>query len=100
METVYFTCVLIVSCGLDLNKVSLHRNPLCKHDAMDNAPGYIECDQDDDEPKEEWFVVLEGEKAQRDSRKDTCPDEKLRQLDAAASQEDLLDKTVQITRIE
>jgi len=67
---------------------------------MEDTPGDIECDQDDDEPKKERFVVLEGEKAQRDSRKDTRPNEKRRRPYAAPSQENLLDKTVKIMRIE
>ena len=65
---------------------------------MEDAPGDIEGDQDDDEPEEERLVVLKGKKTQRDSRKDTCPNEKRHRLYAAASQEDLLDKTLKIMR--
>jgi len=67
---------------------------------MEDAPGDIECDQDDDEPGEEGLVVLEGEKAQRDNHKDKRPNEKRTRLYAAPSQEDLLDKTAKIMRIE
>jgi hypothetical protein len=43
---------------------------------MEDAPGDIESDQDDDKPGEERLVVLEGEEAQRDCRKNNCPNEK------------------------
>ena len=54
----------------------LARDLLFEHEAMENTPGDIEGDQDDDEPEEEGLVVLAGEKAQRDNPKDTSPNEK------------------------
>jgi hypothetical protein len=67
---------------------------------MEDAPGDIKSDQDDDEPGEERFVVFEREKTYCHSRKNTRPDKKRRRLYAAPSQEDLLDKSVKITRVE
>jgi len=67
---------------------------------MHDAPRNIECDQDDDEPGEERLEVLEWEKANCDNRQDKRPNEKRRWPYAATSQEDLLDKTVKIIRIE
>lgn len=52
---------------------------------MEDAPGDIGSDQDDDEPEEEGLVVLEGEKAQRDSCKDKRPNEKRRRPYVAPS---------------
>jgi len=78
----------------------LDRNPFFKHDAMHNAPRNIECNQDDDEPEEERLEPLEWEKAHCDNRKNTCPNKKRRRFYAATSQENLLDKTVKIMRIE
>lgn len=67
---------------------------------MEDAPGDIECDQDNHEPEKNRLVVLERKKAQRDSRKDKRPNEKWPRLYAAPSQKNLLDKTAKITRIE
>ncbi|MBN1254960.1 MAG: hypothetical protein JXA50_06775 [Deltaproteobacteria bacterium] len=67
---------------------------------MEDAPGDIESNQDDDKPGEERFVVFEREKTQCDNCQDTRPDEKRCRLYAAPSQEDLLDKAAKIMRVE
>jgi hypothetical protein len=52
------------------------RKSLLQLDTIHNAPRNIECDQDNDKPVEERFVVLEWEKARCDNHKNKCPDEK------------------------
>jgi len=76
------------------------RNSILQHDAMYNAPGNIECCQDNDKLVEERGVSLEWEKADCDKHKNKCPNEERDRLYTTTSQDGLPEETAQIMRIE